>query len=115
MNADDQWFVRRGATTVGPVSMRLLLQGIQAGKIPRDSEARRADEKRWRSLFDVVVVFASSLLEESALLEPLDMTDEEKTLIVESPFAQQASARDDSVRTLPAPPPLPTTRRRPRR
>jgi hypothetical protein len=112
----DQWFVRRGATTVGPVSMRLLLQGIQAGKIPRDSEARRADEKRWRDLFDVVVAFASSLLEDAAeVLDPLDLTDEEKTLIVESPFAQQASARDDSVRTLPAPPPLPTTRRRPRR
>ena len=34
MNAGDWWFVRRGTTTVGPVSMRLLLQGIQAGKIP---------------------------------------------------------------------------------
>jgi hypothetical protein len=99
MNAGDQWFVRRGATIVGPVSMRLLLQGIQAGKIPRDSEARRADEPRWRNLMDCVVAFASALLEESDSVEPLDMTDEEKTLITESPFARAEAAPARPART----------------
>jgi hypothetical protein len=92
MDAHDQWFVRRGPTVVGPVSMRLLLRGIQAGKIPRDCEARHAAEKGWRDLFDVVVSVASALSEEPELMEPLDMTDEERTLITESPFTQQQAA-----------------------
>jgi len=67
--------------------MRLLLRGIQAGKIPRDSEARRADERSWRNLMDVVVAVASALLAPEHS-EPLDLTDEEKTLIAQSPFAR---------------------------
>lgn len=59
MNAQDQWFIRRGGTVVGPVSMRLVLRGIQAGKIQRDSEARLANERGWRNLFDVVVAGAA--------------------------------------------------------
>jgi hypothetical protein len=106
MNTDDKWYVRCGPTTVGPVSMRLLLQGIKAGKIPRDSQARRADEPSWRTLMDVVVAFASALLEESELLEPLDeLTDEEKTLITESPFSRaQAPAPAAPGRTPPSRP-----------
>jgi hypothetical protein len=87
MNAPDQWFIRRGTTVVGPVSMLLLLRGIQAGKIPQDSEARRADEAGWRNLVDVVVAVALALLEQPEDAELLDdLTDEEKTLITESPF-----------------------------
>ena len=115
MKAQDQWFIRRGTTVVGPVSMRLLLRGIQAGKIPRDCEARRANEAGWQDLFIVVVAIASGLLEEPEL-DPLDLTDEERTLIIESPFAQeQAPARVDPDRAAPAPPPVPSTRRAPRR
>jgi hypothetical protein len=86
MKAQDQWFIRRGSTVVGPVSMRLLLRGVQAGKIPRDSEARRADESSWRNLIDVVVAVALAFLEQPEDAEHLDLTDEEKTLITESPF-----------------------------
>jgi len=117
MSAQDQWFVRRGTTVVGPVSMRLLLRGIKAGKIPRDSQARRADERGWRDLMDVVVAFASALLEPE-LDEPLDLTDEEKTLIGESPFVrEQARAPVRPARPPPVPPPRlpPATRRGPRR
>ncbi len=86
MDAQDQWLIRRGTTVVGPVSMRLLLRGVQAGKIPRDSEARRVDESSWRNLIDVVVAVALALLEQPEDAELLDLTDEEKTLITESPL-----------------------------
>jgi len=97
--------------------MRLVLRGIQAGKIPRDSEARLADERGWRDLMDVVVAVASALLEPE-LGEPLDLTDEEKTLIGESPFAQKrARSSVRPARPPPLPPPRqpPAARRGPRR
>ena len=100
---------------MGPVSMRLVLRGIEAGKIPRDSEARRADERSWRNLMDVVVAVASALLEEQELGAPPNLSDEEKTLIAESPFAQRPSAPAMAARAPAVPPPVPTTRRRPRR
>ena len=48
---------------------------------------------------DCVVAFASALLEESESVEPLDTTDEEKTVVTESPFARAEAAPARPART----------------
>ncbi len=84
MNPHDQWFVRRGASRVGPVSTELLLRGITQGKIPRDSEARRVDQQGWMPLMDVVAAVAAASLE--------DLSDEAKTIVGESPLVAHGAA-----------------------
>jgi hypothetical protein len=88
MNAQDQWFVRCNANLVGPVSTELLLRGIREGKIPRDSDARRADQPQWMPLMDVVVAVASAALQNPDMVE---LGDEARTIVRDSPLRPSAA------------------------
>ncbi len=51
--APDEWYVTDGATAVGPVTLALLLRGVEAGKVPRDGFVRHISWGGWRGLADL--------------------------------------------------------------
>src|SRR5512144_796182 len=49
----DWWVMHGDGPPVGPVSTALLIQGIQAGKVPRDSLVCEVGGTEWRRLVSI--------------------------------------------------------------
>jgi hypothetical protein len=54
-NVSDRWYVTNGATSVGPVSLDLIVRGLEAGKVPLESFVRNETWKVWRPLVELIV------------------------------------------------------------
>jgi hypothetical protein len=53
-NVSDRWYVSNGDASIGPVSLDLVLRGVEAGKVPLESFVRNETWKVWRPLLELV-------------------------------------------------------------
>ncbi|RLB65472.1 MAG: hypothetical protein DRI90_01940 [Deltaproteobacteria bacterium] len=53
VRAANHWLVRSGTKVIGPVSLELLERGLEAGKIPSDSEMALLGGNQWRQVAEI--------------------------------------------------------------